>query len=74
MTWFKKAKAERRKLESEIETAQNQLHRANKQAVRVTRLHDILKAEVDQNHMGDRLKEHFQQSRRRPGHGSANSV
>lgn len=68
--WFKKAKEERRKLKSEISEAEAQLSRANKAEVRVNRLHELLTVEKDQNHMGDRLKESFRQSRRRPDHGT----
>jgi len=75
MTWFwKKAKEEHRKLEAEISEAAKQLRRAEKAEVRINNLHQRLKVEVDQNHMGDRLKASFRQSRRRPDHGSASSV
>lgn len=70
MTW-RKSKAERRRLEQQVQVAREQLVRASKQEVRVKRLHDVLKVEVDQNHMGDRLKEHFRRSRRRPGNDLA---
>lgn len=67
MTWFsKKAKLERRRLKAEIQEAEEQLRRASKAEVRVNRLHSVLSAEKDANHMGDRLKESFRQSRRRP--------
>lgn len=71
MTWFKKAKEERRKLRKEISEAEEQLRRASKAEVRINMLHNTLAAEKDANHMGDRLKDSFRQSRRRPGNGVA---
>lgn len=71
MTWlWKKTKEQHRKLEEEISEAAKQLTRAEKADVRINRLHNRLRVEVDQNHMGDRLKESFRQSRRRPNHGT----
>jgi hypothetical protein len=69
MTWWR-AKKDRKKLETEIEQAQEMLMRVEEREPTVDKVHKLLTVEVAGNHMGDRLKEHFRQSRRRPGHGA----
>lgn len=61
-------KRERRKLEAEIQEAQEQLDRVEERDSRVDELHKTLRVELTGNHMGERLREHFRESRRRPGH------
>lgn len=68
MTWFWKAKKERRKLRAEIEAAQDELTRVENREERVEELHKKLTAEMAGNHMGERLRIHFEQSRRRSRH------
>ena len=69
MTWWR-AKKDREKLETEIEQAREMLMKVEEREPKIDRVHKALSVEVSSNHMGDRLKEHFRQSRRRPNHGA----
>lgn len=72
MTWWR-AKKDREKIESEIYQAKEILMRVEERQPIVDRVHRALTVEMASNHMGDRLKEHFRQSRRRPN-GSTGAV
>lgn len=62
-------KRERKKLEEEIKEAKAQLEAIEARDEHVNELHRKLRVELTGNHMGERLREHFRDSRRRPGHG-----
>lgn len=63
------SRKERRKLQAEIKAAREQLERVEARDEQVNEIHRKLRVELEGNHMGERLREHFRESRRRPGHG-----
>lgn len=69
MTWWKWTKKQRKSLKEEVDAAEEQYARAVEADNRINMLHKDIKEALESNHMGERLREHFRQSRRRPNNG-----
>jgi hypothetical protein len=69
MSWFKREKKENEDLSHELTAAREQLARAEAAKPQVDELVQELRTHLKENHMGDRLRLSFQESRRRPTNG-----
>lgn len=70
MIWFRRKKNVDEDLSHELTAAREQLARAEAAKPQVDELVRELKGHLKENHMGDRLRLHWEQSARRQGHGT----
>lgn len=70
MRFWRKKLEDEDQLKAEVEQAKEQLARAEKAQPHVEEVVSELRRHTKDNHLGERLREHFEQSNRRPGHGT----